>query len=93
MSQPNFPVVLDISSITPSHGSPNGGTLLHIVGRGFSLKPSQVHFYINSVKTKCNVEAVTGTTRDTENVWCRTVPMTDDLAVSTNYNFFTLGRI
>jgi len=62
---PQYKYILYVSSISPEHGSVFGGTVLTLVGRGFSDNTSAIAVHVGGVP--CNVLSSRGT-----NIMCRT---------------------
>jgi hypothetical protein len=66
-----FDYKFDISSVSPSTGSINGGTLLTITGNSFALSTQDTHVYIGTtLNWFCTIESITAT-----QVKCRTPPI------------------
>jgi hypothetical protein len=84
----SFPISFDISSVTPSFGSTEGGTYITIKGRGFSLNATQNVIHINSLGYICETIDIP----DQETIVCMTARMDSGLTENTAYNVVVIGR-
>jgi hypothetical protein len=86
----NYPLVFEITAVTPNTGSTLGGTLLRVSGSGFSTIASQNLVLIGHQDAVCNIEQVI----DAFTILCRTPSITDANAVAEEMNeVYMLGRI
>jgi hypothetical protein len=81
----DFPLKYEVSSITPQTGSPLGGTLLTITGKGFSTLTSQTLIQLSD-KIYCEIEG----TPTIEQLQCRTPAQGSQ---SSSVTVAVLGRI
>ena len=83
-----FSLEFQITAVSPAAGSTNGGTLLTITGKGFSLITENMLVYIDTSDQACEIQSITSTTSLT----CLTPPQGAKSA-GTTYNVGLLGRL
>jgi len=66
-----YPLIFQLTSVTPNQGSINGGTLLTLVGKGFSTRASQM---LVMFEDKAHICDIVGSPTE-QQVKCRTAPM------------------
>lgn len=83
-----FPLVLSITSITPSKGSTLGGTNVTVTGTGFSLNPLYMMIFFQDTSSTCQNVSIINTTTLT----CITPPIGSKTA-EVPYNAILLARL
>lgn len=67
-----------ITSITPTNGSYNGGTLIHLKGINFDTAIDETLVFVgNALNWFCNVESL-----NTTDIFCRTPPVNPSYNIS-----------
>jgi len=84
----NYPLVFQITGVTPAIGSINGGTLLTLAGNGFSTRASQLLVMFGDQTHMCVLEG----NPTEQQVKCRTPPL-GSLTAETNHETVLLGRL
>lgn len=84
-----FSYVFSVSSVSPSTGSINGGTLITITGTNFSPDAQNTLVYIgDTLNWFCNIENITAT-----QIKCRTPPISKAYAVGTPVKVYVSTRL
>lgn len=84
----NYPLMFQITSVSPASGSINGGTLLTLTGKGFSTRASQLLVMFGDQTHMCKLEG----SPTEQQVKCRTPPM-GSLTAESDQETVLLGRL
>lgn len=85
----DFTYQLVITSVTPTSGSYNGGTLIHIQGKNFSSAVDETLVFVgNAINWLCNLVSV-----NTTDILCRTPPFNPTYNISTPQTVLLTNRL